>query len=147
MSFIYLPGASDKDRVRFRIGDTDDTDKLLQDEEINDLLLSYSLPVATVKACYAAAATLARMVNQSISGTVGGGSSNRGSRFTNLITLAGILEKEAGGMSTIAPAIAPAIAPFVGGISQAGKDTRTGNTDAVVPAFTRTLFKSDISGA
>jgi hypothetical protein len=140
MPWTYNPLTfTDKDRVRLRIGDTDQTAPLLQDEEIADLLASYSLGSATAQAALIAAASLARTVNQSISGTVGGGSSNKNSRFTNLLQIAALWETKAGGVGAV---LAP-VTGFAGGISQATKDTQTADTDRVVPAFTRNLFENE----
>ena len=69
MSWSYSgnPTGSDKDQVRFLIGDTDETDQLLQDEEINFLLQAKgSAQSAAIHACSVIMATLAREVDYTI---------------------------------------------------------------------------------
>lgn len=53
MSFTYTgdPANSDLDLVRFLIWDTDVTDVLLQDEEINYMLATWQNPYETARAC------------------------------------------------------------------------------------------------
>jgi hypothetical protein len=61
------PSASEKDRVRFLIGDTDQEDQLLQDEEINYLVqVKGSAEGAAIHACSVIMATLAREVDYTI---------------------------------------------------------------------------------
>lgn len=71
MSWTYdNPTASEKDEVRFIVGDTDTTDQLLTDEEINYLLNKYdSVNEAAYQAALSIAAKFARLVNISTSKT------------------------------------------------------------------------------
>ena len=70
MSWSYDPNLStDKDQVRFNIGDTDSTDQQLSDEEINALLVSTgSVQAASVKACEGLIAKYARYAAQATGG-------------------------------------------------------------------------------
>lgn len=58
------PLNSDLDAVRFLIGDTDSTDPLLQDEEINYLLDSYNVQTASYYAVRSIAAKFARLCRE-----------------------------------------------------------------------------------
>ena len=60
------PTDSEKDEVRFLIGDTMEEDQLLQDEEINYMLdQSRNLYLAAAKCCEAIAAKFARLADRS----------------------------------------------------------------------------------
>lgn len=64
-SYSGDPSSSNKDAVRFIIGDTNTTDQLLSDEEINWLLTQYGSPIKTAyHACLAIAGKFARLVSQ-----------------------------------------------------------------------------------
>ncbi len=64
-SYTGDPSSSNKDAVRFIIGDTNTTDQLLSDEEINWLLGQYGSPSKTAyHACLAIAGKFARLVSQ-----------------------------------------------------------------------------------
>lgn len=68
MTWTYSgdPSDSDKDAVRFLVGDTDTTDQLISDEEIAYLLVVHNGPgMAAVGAARAIAAHFSRLVNQS----------------------------------------------------------------------------------
>lgn len=68
MAFTYSgnPSASDRDAVRFMIQDTDSTDALMQDAEIDWLLAQVTnVYQAAHDACYALAAKFARKADQS----------------------------------------------------------------------------------
>lgn len=63
-SYSGNPASSNKDEVRFLIGDTDTTDQLLSDEEINYTLVeSGSNYQAAHDSAYAIASTFARMAS------------------------------------------------------------------------------------
>jgi hypothetical protein len=68
MAWTYSgnPGASDRDLVRFLIGDTDSTDEQLSDAEVDYLLTAWTYPYgAAIAACSNLAATYSRMVDTS----------------------------------------------------------------------------------
>ena len=67
MTWTYSgdPSSSDKDAVRFLIGDTDSTDPIMQDEEIVWLLSQHGTPSkAAYHAALSAAGKYARLVSQ-----------------------------------------------------------------------------------
>lgn len=128
MTWTYSgnPNGSDRDAVRFLIGDTDNDDPLLQDEEIAYILtLETNVNMAAAKACRAIAATFARKATRK---NVGDLSIDYSMRQQNYLDLAKKLESDA--------AIVLA-RPYCGGISQSDKDNRNADTDRVTPAFTK----------
>lgn len=69
MSWSYSgnPTASDKDKIRFLIGDTDQTDQLLQDEEITYLLSeTTNVLLAASRAARAIAAKFSRQADKAV---------------------------------------------------------------------------------
>ncbi|MBC7340894.1 MAG: hypothetical protein H5U02_00310 [Clostridia bacterium] len=66
-SYSNNPAASDKDKVRFLIGDTDQTDQLLQDEEITYLLTeTTNVLLAASRAAKAVAARFSRQADKEV---------------------------------------------------------------------------------
>jgi len=63
MSYSGDPSASDLDRVRFLVGDTDTSDELLLDAEIAHLLLEHGVAYAPAEGATAIAAKLSRKVD------------------------------------------------------------------------------------
>ena len=122
MTYSYTsPSASDKDAVRFAVGDTDSTDWLLSDEEIQYLIDTYGLSGAKWRAAKAIAAKFARMATSEKDGDI----SRNYDRYQYYIGLADKLKSEAamgGGM-------------YAGGISKDDKEANEDNTDIVQPAF------------
>lgn len=129
MTWTYDPTmASDRDKVRFRLGDTVAAAALLQDEEINVLLADAgSVTNATIAGADALAMRFASLA-QSMTDDIGQ-SVNYGNRAARYRDLANRLRATASRLAL----------PFAGGISQGGKDATAANTDRVFPAFTRTL--------
>lgn len=123
MTWTYLPTLlTDKDRVRFLVGDTDTTDQLVQDEEINATLTTYGvLQLAAAVICEHLSALYARQVDKRI-GSLSVSASQRAKAFA---TRAAELRVE---LTTLAEA-------FVGGLSISDKVTMADDTDAVQPAF------------
>lgn len=125
MAWTYSgnPASSNRDAVRFLIGDTDTTDQQLQDAEIDWLLVENPNPnMAAAHACEALAAKYARQVsttNLSLSVSAG-------DRQAQYLMLATKLRRQAqDGGATM----------FVGGTSIAEKLERAENADEVQPAF------------
>ncbi len=135
MSWTYDPAmASDRDKVRFRLGDTVEAGALLQDEEIDGLLADAgSVTNATIAGADALAMRFASLA-QSKTDDIGQ-SVNYGDRSARYRALADRLRANASRLAM----------PFAGGISQASKDANAANTDRVAPAFTRELH--DTSGS
>jgi hypothetical protein len=106
------PTLSAKDEVRFLIGDTDDTDELLQDEEIDYLVLEFGSPtLAAANACQALAAKFSRRsIDEKAVGDLRLKYADRAAMFR---TQAERLFVASGGSSSAVPAVAP----YVGGLS------------------------------
>jgi len=132
MSWTYSgnPGSSSLDEVRFAIGDTDSTDPLLSDEEINFLLARYtSPPHASFYACKRISALFARLADKQ-QGDSAIKSSQKSKRYAEM---AGEL-KEDFALSDIIP--------YSGGISESDMEAVQADSDAVQPAFTRDLHEA-----
>lgn len=124
MAFTYDISTT-RGKVRFRVGDTDSNDPLLTDAEV-DFVLDDSnddFLVASVKACRAIVAKLAREVNASAAGI----NSSRQSKFEQYRKLLEDLEADvvsSGAAST-----------YVGGISKDREQTADEDTDLRPNAF------------
>lgn len=129
-NFTYSgdPSASDKDAVRYLVGDTDEDDPLQSDEEIQYLLeIEGGVYRAAIGSCKAIAALLSRRPDYKAGRiTV----SNR-QRAQDFLDLAEKLRMRFVNSSAI---------PFAGGVSVLDKESRTANTDLVRPFFTRNSF-------
>lgn len=119
------PGSVDLDWVRLRIGDTDTSDQLLQDEEIEALVTSEgNRHMAAVVACETIAAKFARHADK----TVGKLSISMSQAAERYLSLADRLRSDvtmdsgSGG-------------PYAGGISRSDKEADETDTDRVSPAF------------
>lgn len=123
MSFAYSTSlATNKDKVRFRIGDTDSNRPLLSDEEIDAVLVSKPavLP-ASIECVEAILAKIARDVDRNAAGI----SSSRSQAFNHYLELRGKLAREMLTESEM----------FVGGLSKAAKRSFESNPDFVQPSF------------
>jgi len=131
VSFTYdlaVIATSEKDQVRLLIGDTDSTDVLLQDEEINYFLTAEgSVYAAAVAGCKSIAASLNRQPGEFWAGSVRISNSDRANEY---LKMAETLQRR----NTLISA-----RPFAGGISKADKETRENDSDRVKPSFTRAL--------
>ena len=116
------PAASNRDAVRFLVGDTDNADPLVTDEEIAyALTLEPTNTLTAARVAEALAAKFSRYANQS----VGDLSISYSDRVRQLKELAKQLRAE----GTISAAT-----PFAGGISAADKASRASDSDRVVTA-------------
>ena len=129
------PSKTDRDHVRFMIGDTDSTDKLLYDKEI-EFLISQAGNVysAAVEGCKRIAALYAKYANES----VGQVSISHDQKSQHYYKLAETLKRDY--VNTLA-------IPYAGGISTSDKETYEEDDDRVKPAFTRKLMEEDDSDA
>ncbi len=128
MTWLYSgnPATSNKDAVRFLIGDTNTTDQKLQDEEINYLLTVYGTPAM---AAAESLEQLARRMAQSAEFAIG--------RYReSLVEGATLLNQKARELRQQAGAIG-AKGIYAGGISRTDKDAQELDTDRVQPAFAR----------
>lgn len=128
MAFSYSgdPSNSDKDKVRFLLGDTNKDAPLLQDGEIAFLITSQNTVIeAAVAGAQAIAAQFARLTDES----VGDISKSYSQRVEHYRQLASDLRRRAN----------VAVAPYAGGISKDDKTNAEADTDRVQPRFTRDL--------
>lgn len=129
-SYSGDPSTSDRDRVRFLVGDTDALEPQLQNEEIDHLLAQGGGPVlAAVQAAEALAARYARRV----SGSAGGISRTSSDLVDHYLTLARRLRAE----------LALFGAPYAGGLSKLEKAADRADSDLVQPALRRGMFDHD----
>jgi len=126
MTWTYTdPSTSDRDAVRFLVGDTDTSDQQVTDEEIAYAISSEgSVKTAAAFVCRTIAAKYARFVDKS----VGDLKLSYSQRQTAYIKLAEKFESD----SSISNA-----APYAGGISRADKETVETDDDRVDPRFRR----------
>lgn len=131
MAWTYSgdPAASDRDMLRFRVGDTDTSDQQFTDAELDALLAGGgSVWTAAIAAVEALTAKYARKVDRSL----GDLSISHSQRLDHYAEVLQRLRKGA--------ALA-LCAPYAGGISQSDKDDTAGNTDRVPPAFSVTMHQ------
>lgn len=123
MTFSYSTSlTTNKDKVRFRIGDTDSNRPLLSDEEISAVLASKPAVLPSAFECVEAIlAKIARDVDRNAAGI----SSSRSQSFNHYLELRSKLARE---MTTESEM-------FVGGLSKAAKQSFESDSDFVKPSF------------
>jgi hypothetical protein len=116
-SYSGNPASSSRDAVRFLIGDTDTTDQLLSDEEINYMLTTHTIVRrAASESARAIAAKYARLMDRSI----GGLSADFGAKYRQYLELAdNLLSKD-----ELSP-----VSPFISGWSRSAKEAEELDTD------------------
>ena len=130
MTFEYSgdPATSAKDEVRFLIGDTDENDALMQDEEIDYLVTTHgSVSLAGANALLALASRYSRQVTKAV-GDLKLELSDKAAQFR---VAADDLFAASGGSG----ANVPAVAPYVGGLSIAEKVESDADPDLVRGSF------------
>ncbi len=135
MTWTYSgdPSTSTKDQVRFLIGDTQSSDPILQDAEINWLLTENATPFyAAVEAANGIAAYYARKADKA----VGDLKISASQQHKQYLDLAVRLRRRA---------LTETVTPYAGGISVSDKQVQQDNSDSTVPFFNRDLF--EIPGA
>lgn len=136
LKFSYSgdPSKSDKDKVRFLIGDTDANAPLLGDPEITYLITEEGTPVrASIAAAVAISAKFSRLSDESV-GDVSKSYSQRAEQYKKLADQLRQRQAE------------KSVCPYAGGISVADKQSVEGNTDRVDPAFYRDLHNNPRTG-
>lgn len=134
MVFEYSgdPNTNKKDEVRFLIGDTDTSEQLLQDGEINYLLTKYNQDAigAAIQACETIMAKFSRLFDEAV-GSVKMTYSQRAEGYSKLrdelrqrLSLNGIN-------------------PYAGGISKTDKNVQNQNPDRVKPDFTKHQMENE----
>lgn len=133
MSWSYLssgPGSSDRSWIRARIGDTSSGNPLMQDEEIDMLLDDYG---NKWEAGAAAARSIGAQFARQVTKQVGKLKISMAEASNSYFDLAKQLESESrqhtGGV-------------WVGGVSNADKESNTSDTDWAGSMFTRGQFDS-----
>lgn len=113
-------------QVRLLIGDTDEADQQLSDEEIQfQVTNAAGAFYAAVRCCRMIAAKYARRIDKS----VGQFAHSASQKYKQYLDLAASLEVQALSSASITP--------YAGGISVSEKDTQSNDTDRVQPAFAR----------
>lgn len=125
------PSASDKDAVRYLVGDTNVSSAKVTDEEIAFTLVEQP---NVYRAAALVARSLAAKYSSAVNMSLDGASISAGSRAQNYLTLAENLERQARKSATFA------ILPYAGGLSFAEQETNELDTDLKQPAFTREMM-------
>ncbi len=126
MAFTYNGdiSTSNRDFVRFQVGDTSTADQLLTDGEITGLISEYGNKwAASAAAARGIAAGFARKVRESD----GDASVDFQQQYEHYKDLAAELKAQ----------VASGVKPFAGGISKSDKDAQRDDTDRVEPVFTK----------
>ena len=125
-SYSGDPGASSLDELRFILGDTDESDQQLSDEELLFLLREHggSAPTAAIGACRRLVAKYTRCVDQK-TGDIDIKYSSRVSQYEQLLA-----HLRAGLVPT----------PYAGGISKADIETVQDDDDRQGPIFALGMF-------
>lgn len=126
MTWTYSgdPGLSQKDEVRFLVGDTDPNEQLVTDEEIEYALSQEgSVRAAAVVVCESIQASLAKRVDKA-AGAVRVSLSQKAEHYAKLC-------------ERLKSRLALSAAAYAGGISRADKESNRSDTDRVKPAFRR----------
>jgi hypothetical protein len=128
------PGESNKDEVRFLIGDVggsthdESNEFFLKDEEIRFALENQTSTKAAALYC---AKGIKRRLSREVDAHVGDGSVSFSQRFENIDEIITELESDVD---------LEGIDPYAGGISESDKDNAEADTDRVDPFFTREQF-------
>jgi hypothetical protein len=138
MSWNYTKGPvnADRDKVRFYVGDTDESDQLVQDEEIAFAVAEHSdLRIAAAMVLRALAAKHSRL-----------GSISVGSVSQTLTTIAKAFADRAKELDPFGYSIGGVLllTPKFGGLSISEKEVLADDTDAVQPSFAKGM--NDIPG-
>lgn len=119
MTWTYSgdPSDSTRDAVRFLIGDTDTTDQLISNEEIDYMLTEHgTVSRAASESARSIAAKFARLMNRSI----GGLSADFSQKYQHYMELA---------ESLISNDEAYPVSPFISGFKRDEKESRENDTD------------------
>lgn len=130
-SYLNKPGVRDLDTVRLLIGDTDDCDQLLQDEEIQFFIDQWGCPkTAAIESALALAARASRMVDESV-GQVRVSFSQRAQKYYDLADRLRERQNIVSGRA------------IVGGVSKADKKVLESDQDRVEPSFRKDLHDNN----
>ncbi len=127
MAWTYTgdPSSSPKDEVRFLVGDTDDGDKLLRDEEITYALAKTGgVITASIRCCEMIMAKFSRLADESV-GPLRIDYSQKSKGYRAMISQ--LRER----------LFVDGVTPYAGGISKTDKKFNDQQLDRVKPAFTK----------
>lgn len=134
MTWLYSgnPGYSPKDQVRFLIGDTDQSDPLLQDAEIEWVLSQYQFsPInAAIRCCEGIVAKFSRLANEAV-GQVRIDFKQKAEGYLKMMV---VLKMRLATEDA---------APYAGGISISDKQQQVQNTDRVRPDFRKHMMENE----
>jgi len=132
-SYSGNPANSAKDAVRFEIGDTDQTDPLLQDEEINYFLAQYNNFVlnTAIRCLEAIMAKFSRMVNEAVGGVR--------IDFTDRIKNMDLMKR-----AIIQRLATESATPYAGGIFVSDEINNLNNPNIILPDFTKHMMENDL---
>lgn len=132
MTFTYCsPLDNDRDKVRLYVGDTNSSDALLQDEDIQFFLESEGSPKrAAAVAALSISAKFSRLADETV-GQVRVSFSQKSEQYAKL---ADKLRMSAD---------VDDVVPYAGGISISDKRAQEDDADRVPPAFERTIHEND----
>ena len=134
-SYSGNPASSNKDAVRFLVGDTDTADQLVSDQEVNYAIAEQaSNNLAAAMVLRALAAKFSRLVTNKV-GDVSANCSDMAKAFQDRADAL-----DPGGITTGTVLASPSF----GGLSQSEKDAYDSNSDAVQPDFRKSM--NDIPG-
>jgi predicted membrane-bound mannosyltransferase len=133
-SYTGNPATSDRDAVRFLVGDTDDRDQLVADEEIAWALTDQTaVRAAAAVVCETIAARFAREADTTINTPNGLAQTQAYSQRSRAYrTMASDLRAQLASGAT-----ADDVLPYCGGISSSTKETYVEDSDRVPPSFWR----------
>lgn len=125
--------------VRLLIGDTDTTDQLVQNEEINFGLsqANDNIYYAAAWVCRAIAAKFSRLVDTTLDGALSAKYSSKAKQYQQLAS-----QVEAQGKKTSGKALGV----FAGGISNSDMSVANQDSDRVIPAFAINQFDNVEAG-
>jgi len=128
------PAASNKDAIRFLVGDVDPADRLISDEEITWARTQSSNNYSAAALCARRiAARFASQADQTVSGAEGRSITHALSQRSRAFF---VLADQLGAQS----AIKGSVTPYAGGISVDDKSTQEDDSDRVAPAFSVNQF-------
>ena len=130
MTWTYIdPNDTDRDQVRFLVGDTDSSDQLVTDEEI-----AWSLTNGGV---YAAAAQIANAIASKFARKVTFAEGDLKVQLSDRVKHYSSLSKDLKRQSATR-----SVTPYAGGISVSDKESVKEDTDRVKPRFSRGQFNN-----
>lgn len=125
MSWTYSgdPGKSDRDLIRFKIGDTNKDDPQLSNEEIKYLVETHGVGLAPYQAVKKLFSKYSRLIDES----VGGVKYSYSQRLDHYTELMAQLKYDSDIIAS----------PVIGGLSISGKESVEEDDDRVKPKFTK----------